>query len=61
MSQSVKSATFSRDFSIAKILKCKSRSAYSIAGVDNVEYSLHMNEAVKSWSPKSILIPSPIS
>lgn len=34
---------------------------YSIAGFYTVEYPLHMNEAVKSWPPKSIWIPTPIS
>lgn len=61
MSQTVKYAAFGQDISLAKILKHKSRSMYSIAGVDTVEYSLHMNEEVKSWCPKSIWILSPIS
>lgn len=45
----------SKDFEIQE------QSEYSVAVVDIIEHCLHINEAVKSWSPKSIWISSPIS
>lgn len=48
-----------RHFS-SKDTKNKSRNVYPSAGIDSVDYFLYLNDAVRSWLPKSIWALSPI-